>query len=75
MFRVPELVSRLLLRGGTALYKLYFTSAVRYSEDIDLVQAQPEPIGETIDYYQRKKGRDLSSTSGMLSTPTKPRHP
>ena len=49
MFCVPELASRLLLRGGTALYKLYFTPAVRYSEDIDLVQAQSEPIGETID--------------------------
>ena len=68
MFCVPELVSRLLLRGGTALYKLYFTSAVRYSEDIDLVQAQPEPIGETIDYYQRKKGRDLFDLWHALDT-------
>ena len=52
MFCVPELVSRLLLRGGTALYKLYFTPAVRYSEDIDLLQVQPEPIGETIGYLR-----------------------
>ena len=49
IFRVPELASSVLFRGGTALYKLYFTPAARYSEDIDLVQARPEPIGTTID--------------------------
>ena len=52
MFRVPELASRLLFRGGTALYKLHFSPAARYSEDIDLVQAQPEPIGDTIDHLR-----------------------
>lgn len=49
IFRVPELADSLLFRGGTALYKLYFAPAARYSEDIDLVQARPEPIGKTID--------------------------
>lgn len=49
MFRVPELADSLLFRGGTALYKLYFTPAARYSEDIDLVQVRPEPVGKTID--------------------------
>jgi len=39
IFRVQELASSLLFRGGTALYKLYFTPAARYSEDIDFVQA------------------------------------
>ena len=49
LFRVPELASSLTFRGGTALYKLYLTPPARYSEDIDLVQVQPEPIGETLD--------------------------
>lgn len=48
IFRVPALARTLLFRGGTALYKLYFTPAARYSEDIDLVQTQSEPIGDTI---------------------------
>ncbi|MGY2986290.1 putative nucleotidyltransferase component of viral defense system [Bradyrhizobium sp. USDA 4516] len=40
---------RLAFRGGTALNKLFFSGAYRYSEDIDLVQTTAEPIGPTID--------------------------
>ena len=36
-------------RGGTALNKLFFNPPSRYSEDIDLVQITPEPIGHTLD--------------------------
>lgn len=39
----------LTFRGGTALYKLHIRPAARYSEDIDLVQISPEPIGRTMD--------------------------
>jgi len=39
-------------QGGTALHKLYFNSARRYSEDIDLVQIVPGPIGGTLDVLQ-----------------------
>ena len=39
------LASRLAFRGGTALHKLYLSPQSRYSEDIDLVQIQPENIG------------------------------
>ncbi len=49
LFSVSHLRDSLTFRGGTALYKLYFTSSARYSEDIDLVQVLPEPIGETLD--------------------------
>jgi predicted nucleotidyltransferase component of viral defense system len=49
IFRQPELADSLSFRGGTALYKLYLTPAARYSEDIDLVQVRPEPIGNTLD--------------------------
>jgi predicted nucleotidyltransferase component of viral defense system len=40
---------RLAFRGGTALHKLHLAPAVRYSEDIDLVQIEAEPFGPVID--------------------------
>lgn len=45
----PALAERLAFRGGTALHKLYFRPGARYSEDIDLVQMSPGPIGVTLD--------------------------
>lgn len=45
---------RLAFRGGTALHKIYLTPAARYSEDIDLVQISPEPIGETLDRLRER---------------------
>jgi predicted nucleotidyltransferase component of viral defense system len=39
----------LAFRGGTALHKLFFQPAARYSEDIDLVQVRAEPIGPALD--------------------------
>jgi predicted nucleotidyltransferase component of viral defense system len=41
--------NRLAFRGGTALHKLFLSPAVRYSEDIDLVQIKAEPFGPIID--------------------------
>lgn len=49
IFQDAELGKDLALRGGTALHKLYFSPARRYSEDIDLVQLRAAPIGATID--------------------------
>lgn len=43
------LAERLAFRGGTALHKLYLSPQPRYSEDIDLVQINSEPIKPTID--------------------------
>jgi predicted nucleotidyltransferase component of viral defense system len=54
IFTEPELAQRLAFRGATALYKLYLTAAARYSEDIDLVQTKPEPIGATLDALRRQ---------------------
>jgi predicted nucleotidyltransferase component of viral defense system len=48
IFSIAEIASRLAWRGGTALHKLYLRPAPRYSEDIDLVQVNPEPIGSTL---------------------------
>jgi predicted nucleotidyltransferase component of viral defense system len=44
----------LAFRGGTALHKLIFPEPVRYSEDIDLVQTAPEPIGDIFDTLREK---------------------
>lgn len=49
IYGVAGLGQRLAFRGGTALHKLYLRPPARYSEDIDLVQVAPEPIGETFD--------------------------
>ena len=45
LFSNPDIAASLAFRGGTALFKLFLTPAARYSEDIDLVQKQAEPIG------------------------------
>jgi len=52
IFQNPFLAERLAFRGGTALHKLYFDVPRRYSEDIDLVQIIPAPIGQIIDTLQ-----------------------
>lgn len=48
LFNAPGLQNMIAFRGGTAINKLLFQQPLRYSEDIDLVQTQPEPIGPTI---------------------------
>lgn len=53
IFSHPFLSENVAFRGGTALFKLY-VSPVRYSEDIDLVQIHPGPIGPVMDAVQEK---------------------
>lgn len=48
LFNHPHITNAVAFRGGTALYKLFSVDPIRYSEDIDLVQINAEPIGETI---------------------------
>ena len=45
IFSHPILSHELAFRGGTALHKLFLPKPARYSEDIDLVQVAPGPIG------------------------------
>lgn len=47
LFNSEPLAGKIAVRGGTAIHKLLFEKPLRYSEDIDLVQTQAEPIGET----------------------------
>jgi predicted nucleotidyltransferase component of viral defense system len=49
LFNDEFLNKRHAFRGGTALYKLFLVPAARYSEDIDLVQLDQEPVGTVID--------------------------
>ena len=49
IFLDPLLRRELRLRGGTALNKLHFLWAYRYSEDIDLVRAFSGPVGPILD--------------------------
>ena len=48
IFKDDFLGSKLAFRGGTALNFLFLPQPLRYSEDCDLVQITPEPIGDTI---------------------------
>jgi predicted nucleotidyltransferase component of viral defense system len=52
LFGDEHIVQHLAFRGGTALYKLCLVPAARYSEDIDLVQVDAEPIGSTLDHVR-----------------------
>ena len=52
IYNDPFLSEHLAFRGGTALHKLYLHPQPRYSEDIDLVQVNAEPIKETIDHLR-----------------------
>jgi len=49
LFQDSQVRDHLLFRGGTALHKLQLPEPLRYSEDIDLVQREPGPIGPQFD--------------------------
>ncbi len=53
LYSHPVIAENLVFRGGTALFKLHLPP-VRYSEDIDLVQKAPGPIGPVMDAAQEK---------------------
>jgi predicted nucleotidyltransferase component of viral defense system len=49
LYNDPHISEALIFRGGTALNKLFLKPPSRYSEDIDFVQKNSNPIGQTID--------------------------
>jgi hypothetical protein len=53
IFSQRELAGALAFRGGTALHKLHFRHAARYSEDIDLVQVEAGTIGPVLTTLHR----------------------
>lgn len=56
LFGDSFLQQRLAFRGGTALHKMFLKPQVRYSEDIDLVQINAEPIKDTISAVRKQLG-------------------
>lgn len=54
IFSDDFLKKSLAFRGGTALHKLYLSPQVRYSEDIDLVQINSEPINPVLKRIREK---------------------
>lgn len=54
LFSDDFLREHLAFRGGTALNKLFFHPATRYSEDIDLVQTKTGPIGPILDRIRER---------------------
>ena len=69
VFGHPDLRNSLAFRGGTALYKLHLPP-VRYSEDIDLVQVDPAPIGPTLDAVRSVLDSWLGEPTRKRSTGT-----
>ena len=63
LFNSPALQGKIAFRGGTAINKLLFKQPLRYSEDIDLVQTEAEPIGTTVNAI-----RDALSWLGKCNT-------
>ena len=54
LFSDDLLKKSLAFRGGTALHKLYLQPQIRYSEDIDLVQINAEPINPILKRMREK---------------------
>lgn len=54
IFSDKKLRNTLLLRGGTALYKLHVSEPIRYSEDLDFVMINKGPIGPIYDAIRNK---------------------
>src|SRR5690348_9113584 len=53
IYNDAALASQFAFRGGTAMQKLFFEEPYRYSEDIDLVQLRPGPIGPALDAIRK----------------------
>lgn len=53
LFQNECIHGRLIFRGGTALQKLFLPEPLRFSEDIDLVQREPGPIGPLFDSIRK----------------------
>ena len=63
----PVLAGALAFGGGTALYKLYLTTPVRCSEDIDLVQVEPGPAGQMMGGLRNALDHRLGESRWKLS--------
>ena len=73
------MAGKIAFRGGTAIHKQLFKQPLRYSEDVDLVQAHPELIGGTVDAIRAalswlgKCSREQAGHSMHLGVPNMPK--
>ncbi len=83
LFHNEQICESLIFRGGTALHKLFFPEPLRFSEDIDLVQREPGPIGPLFDTIReifrewvgepfRKQGPGMARLTYRLSSEDTP---
>jgi predicted nucleotidyltransferase component of viral defense system len=63
LYTHPAIAERIVFRGGTALHKLFFGRAGRFSEDLDFVQIKAEPIGKTVDAIRERLDHWLGKPS------------
>ncbi len=63
LYQDPIVYNQLIFRGGTALHKLFFNSAGRFSEDLDFVQREASPIGDLVDAIRSRLDYWLGSPS------------
>ncbi len=70
IFTDPLLCSQLAFRGGTAIHKLFLRPAIRFSEDIDLVQVVPARIGPVFDAIRARLDHILGSPDRETSYQT-----
>ncbi len=61
MYEDDTLRQKLAFRGGTCLYKLFFKTPLRYSEDLDFVQVNPEKM------QQMAATQDIDGLQEMLA--------
>ena len=69
IFSDEFLREELRFRGGTALNKLHFPEALRYSEDIDLVRTTHGPIGGILDRLREVLGGSVMPHSYKARLP------
>jgi predicted nucleotidyltransferase component of viral defense system len=67
LYNNSKITESLAFRGGTALNKLFIHPPARYSEDIDLVQINSEPIGETVKAIRSVLDEWLGSPKSKLT--------
>lgn len=67
LYNNQKVKSNLVFRGGTCLNKLMLNKPARYSEDIDLVQKKPEPIGKSLDAIRSVLDEWLGSPKRKLT--------
>lgn len=68
LYSDPILREKIIFRGGTALHKLFISPPARYSEDIDLVQIEPGPIGPCLYAIRQKLDPWLGIPTWKLKT-------